>query len=110
MEKTLLYMTAGNMEEAQSIGQALVESKLIACANIIDHMHSIYVWDGKLQNDSEVILIAKTLKSRVPEIVETVCAMHSYDCPCIISIPISEGNPAFLDWIAAEVARPGPSA
>ena len=103
MEQTLLYMTAGSMEEAQSIAQSLVESRLIACANIIENMRSIYVWEGQLQSDSEVVLIAKTLNSRVPKITEKVSAMHSYDCPCIVSIPISGGNPAFLNWIESEV-------
>ena len=92
------------------IARSLVESRLVACVNIIDQMRSIYVWDGRLQNDSEVILIAKTLKSRLADIIETVSAAHSYDYPCIISIPISGGNPAFLDWIADEVAGSGPSA
>ena len=103
MEKTLLYITTPSLEEAQTIGRRLVESRLIACANIIDNMRSIYVWDGRLQSDREVILIGKTIRDRIPEIIDTVVAMHSADCPCILSIPVGEGNPAFLEWIAAEV-------
>ena len=78
-------------------------SKLAACVNIIDQMNSMYMWEGELQDDSETILIAKTTQDRVPELIEKVKSTHSYDCPCIISFPISDGNDAFLDWIAGEV-------
>lgn len=96
-------MTAGSRDEAESIGRELVVSKLAACVNIIDNMNSIYFWEGKIQNDSETVLIAKTVDSLVPELIERVKSLHSYDCPCILSLPVSDGNPDFLDWIADEV-------
>lgn len=91
------------MEEAKQIGETLVQSKLAACVNIIDNMNSIYVWEGKLQNDHEVIIIAKTTENRVSELIEKVKALHSYDCPCILSIPVSKGHAPFMEWIADEV-------
>ena len=91
------------MDEAKTIGKELVSSRLAACVNIIDHMKSIYRWEGKMQEDSEVILIAKTTENRVPALIEKVKAMHSYDCPCIVSLPVSGGNAAFMDWIVGEV-------
>jgi periplasmic divalent cation tolerance protein len=96
-------MTAGDREEARKIGRQLVEAKLAACVNIIDNMNSMYMWQGKIQDDDEVILIAKTTEDRVPELTEKVKALHSYDCPCILCIPVSGGNKEFLDWIASEV-------
>ena len=98
-------MTAGSKEEARSIGRVLVESKLAACVNIIDAMNSIYTWDDKIQEDTEVILIAKTQKALVPELTEKVKNLHSYDCPCIVSLPVSGGNQAFLDWIIENVKQ-----
>lgn len=98
-----VYMTTGSREEAATIGEALVSEKLAACVNIIENMHSIFMWEGKMEHASETVLIAKTTAERVPELVERVRAMHSYDCPCIISLPISDGNPAFLEWIAGSV-------
>lgn len=105
LEIRLVYMTAGSMDEAKTIGKVLVESRLAACVNIIDPMTSVYMWEGKLQEDAEVVLIAKTTAARVPEVIERVKALHSYDCPCIVALPVLDGNPAFLNWIADEVVK-----
>jgi periplasmic divalent cation tolerance protein len=102
MSVNFVYMTAGSPQEARNIGRKLVVSKLAACVNILGDMNSIYMWEGKIQDDSEVVMIAKTTEKRLPELVEKVNSLHSYDCPCIVAIPVSGGNPAFLDWIAAE--------
>ena len=102
MNAKFVYMTAGNREEARKIGRELVVSKLAACVNILEGMNSIYMWDGKIQDDSEVVMIAKTTEKRLSELVEKVKSLHSYDCPCIVAIPVSGGNPAFLNWIAEE--------
>ena len=103
MKVNFIYMTAGSREEAGKIGKALVVSRLAACVNIIDNMNSIYLWQGKVQEDSEIIMIAKTTADRVPALVEKVKSLHSYECPCIVSIPVSGGNQDFIDWIAEEV-------
>jgi periplasmic divalent cation tolerance protein len=103
MEVNLIYITAKDKAEARKIGGELLESKLAACVNIIDNMNSMYVWQGKIQDDTEAILIAKTTEARVPQLIEKVKTLHSYDCPCILSIPVSGGNREFLDWIANEV-------
>jgi len=103
MKLNLVYMTAGSKAEAKKIGKTLVESRLAACVNIIDNMNSIYRWEGQLQDDQETVMIAKTTDARVPELIEKVKSVHSYDCPCIVCIPIENGNRAFLDWIISEV-------
>ncbi|MBW1780569.1 MAG: divalent-cation tolerance protein CutA [Deltaproteobacteria bacterium] len=102
MKTNLIYMTAGSMDEARAIGRELVVSRLAACANIIDNMSSLYWWDGEIQDDREVIIIAKTRESLVSELIEKVKSMHSYECPCIVSLPITDGNQAFLEWIGTE--------
>jgi periplasmic divalent cation tolerance protein len=103
MDINLVYMTAATKEEARRIGKELVESRLAACVNIIDNMNSIYMWEGELQDDNEVIFIAKTREDLVSELTEKVKSMHSYSCPCIVCLPISDGYPPFLNWVATEV-------
>lgn len=99
----MIYITAGSKDEAKRIGKALIGNGLAACVNIIENMTSMYMWDGKLQDANETILIVKTTKERVSDLIEKVKSLHSYDCPCIVSLPVSGGNPAFLKWVAEEV-------
>jgi len=103
MEINIIYITAGSNDEAKRIGKALINAGLAACVNIIENMTSMYMWDGKLQDAKETILIAKTTQACVPGLIEKVTSLHSYDCPCIVSLPVSDGNPAFLKWVAEEV-------
>ena len=104
MPQTLIYITAATRDEAVSIGRTLVESRLAACANVLAGITSIYWWEGAVTEDDEVSLLVKTREELVDKVVEKVKEIHSYDCPCVISIPISGGNPEFLDWIDAETA------
>ena len=105
MAVNFVYMTAGSKAEAQKIGKALVEGRLAACVNILDNMQSIYRWENKIQQDAEVVLIAKTTDSLVPALIDQVKSMHSYDCPCIVSLPILSGYPPFMDWVHAQVKK-----
>jgi periplasmic divalent cation tolerance protein len=105
MPVNFIYMTAGSKTEARKIGKALVESRLAACVNILDNMQSIYRWEEKVQEDSEVVLIAKTTDRLVAQLIDKVKSLHSYDCPCIVSLPVSSGNPPFLDWVREEVKK-----
>ena len=105
MAVNFIYMTAGSKSEARKIAQALVESRLAACVNILDNMQSIYRWQGKIQEDSEVVLIAKTTEAQVFRLIEKVKSLHSYDCPCVVSLPVLDGYPPFLNWVHAEVER-----
>ncbi len=102
MTPHLVYMTAGDENEARRIGHALIEARLAACVNVIPGMRSLYRWQGEVQDDREVVIIAKTRESLVDALIAKVKELHSYDCPCIVALPIHAGNPAFLDWIVAE--------
>ena len=97
-----VYMTAGSVEEAKSIGQFLVGQNLAACVNLLENMTSIYNWEDKMEESQEVIMIAKTRKTLMPKLIEIVKSHHGYDCPCIIELPIQGGNPDFLKWILGE--------
>ncbi len=103
MKTFLVYMTAADKAEARELGRYLVQAKLAACVNILDHMNSMYVWQGEFQDDQEAVIIAKTTEERVPALIAAVKERHSYECPCIVTLPISDGNPDFLSWIAQQV-------
>ena len=100
-----VYMTTGDKAEARRIGMALVESRLAACVNIIDHMNALYRWEGQIQDDHEVVLIAKTTEQNVPALKEKVKVMHSYDCPCIVCWPVTDGYEPFLEWVREQVIK-----
>lgn len=102
MKFSFVYITAKDKEEARKIGKELVASSLAACVNIIDNMNSIYRWEGEIQDDNEAVLIAKTKESLVDELIEKVKSLHSYSCPCVISLPVLKGNKDYLSWLAKE--------
>jgi len=97
-----VYMTFGQREEAERIGAAIVEDRLAACVNVLPGMTSMYWWEGRMQKESEVVLIAKTRRSLFPALKEKVLSLHSYDCPCIVAWPLAEGHQPFLDWIGEQ--------
>src|SRR5699024_3406651 len=103
----LVYITTRNNEEAKSIGRTLVEEKLAACVNIVDGMESIYRWEGDIVEDQETILIAKTPYHNVKELNERVKALHSYDCPCVNSLQLTEqeGNEEYQHWLIKSSKR-----
>ena len=101
-EPVVLYITVPNREEGLRIGRALVEEKLAACANVIDGLTSIFRWEGAVQEESEALLIAKTDRALIDAASDLVKLEHSYECPCVVALPIIGGNQDFLGWISAE--------
>ena len=89
--------------EAHTIAKRLVEEKLVACVNILSTVKSFYIWQGELQEDQEVVMIAKTTSARMPAVIDRVKALHSYECPCIVSLPTNDGNADFLEWVKGMV-------
>lgn len=108
MTAVLVYVTAGSADEAATIGRALVEGRLVACANVVDGVRSIYRWQDAIQDDTEALLIAKTREALVADVVARVKELHSYDCPCVVALPIVDGNRDFLNWIGSETTPPEP--
>lgn len=100
----LVYITTASAEEAATIGRALVEARLAACVNILPGMRSIYHWQGAVETADEAVLIAKTRAPLVAGLVARVKAMHSYEVPCAISLPILDGNPDYLRWLGEETS------
>jgi periplasmic divalent cation tolerance protein len=104
MPAMMIYVTTKNAEEAEGIGNALLEERLVACANIFPAIRSMYRWKGAIERESEAVLIAKTKDTLVDKVIDRVRALHSYETPCIVAIPIVNGNPAYLRWIDDETA------
>lgn len=101
----LVYVTVPDAAEAAAIGRALVAERLVACANVLGPARSIYRWQGKVCDESEHVLIAKTTSSRVEALTARVVALHSASLPCVVALPITGGHVPFLDWIAAETGN-----
>ena len=98
MQYHSIYITTKDEEEAKRIGKTLVEEKLAACINI-HPVKSIYRWGGGIEEEEETALLVKTKAELADEVIERVKELHSYEVPCIVSLPIEKGNPAYLKWI-----------
>lgn len=98
----LVYVTASSRDEALAIARAVVGERLAACANVLPPITSVFRWDGAAQEETETALLLKTRADLVERVSDRVRALHSYTCPCVVALPVTGGNPAFLDWIAEE--------
>ena len=101
-ETIVVLVTVGSDKEAQKISKALVEAKLVACVNAVPSIQSIFRWQGKMCEDSEILLIAKSVKDKLPGIIKKVKELHSYDVPEIIALPIIGGSEDYLNWLVEE--------
>lgn len=97
----VVFITTKNVAQAKKISQALVSEHLIACANIVSGVQSLFWWQGKIDSASEALVIAKTKKSCFKRVVKTVKSLHSYQMPEIIALPIIEGERTYLKWLEA---------
>lgn len=98
-EHLAVLITAGSQEEAETIAGDLVSEMLAACVNIIPGVTSVYRWEGKVQRDQEWLLVAKSRRAVLDELVQRVQALHSYDVPEVIALPIEGGSDPYLRWI-----------
>ncbi len=99
----VVLVTAGSDEEAAKIARALVEERLAACVNIIPGVRSIYRWQGKVEDDREVLMVIKTDADALNDLEERVRAIHSYEVPEVIALRIDQGSGPYLDWLAGSV-------
>ena len=97
------YITCSKKKEAQKIGTLLVKNKLVACANIISDVESIFRWKGKVDTSKEILIVGKTMNKNIQKIIKNVKKIHSYKIPCIIFFDIKNGNTDFLKWIIKSV-------
>ncbi len=98
----LVYTTFPDQAAAEGTGGAIVQAGLAACVNIIPGMTSIYVWQGNLSRDSEVVMLVKTRASLAERVMAEITARHPYETPALLILPVEGGSEAFLGWIAAQ--------
>jgi len=92
-------VTTASKQEAEKIAQCLLKEKLIACANIIGPVSSLFHWSGKIERAEEYLIFMKSRKDLFRKLAEAVKALHSYEVPEVIALPIVEGSKAYLDWL-----------
>ena len=99
----IILTTVSSKKEAELIGSKLIDKELAACVNIIPNIKSIYRWEGKINKDSEYLLIIKTVKRAEEDVFENIRKLHSYNTPEMISIPITGGEKSYLNWLSKSV-------
>jgi periplasmic divalent cation tolerance protein len=100
----IIYSTIGDIKDARRIAHTLVEEQLVACVNIIPKIESIYRWQGKIENDEECVLIAKTVDKNIKKTITRLKSLHTYELPDIIVIPIIGGLIEYLNYISNETS------
>lgn len=101
MDLLMVYITVPDLDTAHTLARGAVEQGLAACANILPQMTSVYPWKGSLEVASEVILLLKTAADKVELLEQWIQEHHPYEVPCILQLPISGGNQAYLEWLRA---------
>jgi periplasmic divalent cation tolerance protein len=103
----VVLMTAANAAEANSLAEMLVGARLAACVQILPRMSSVFLWKGTIVRQNELLLIAKTARSKFEEVEREVRALHSYETPEIIALPITAGSAPYLQWLSASLDPQG---
>ena len=99
MSYILVLMTASSKEEAKKIARVLLEEKLIACANIVEHVSSFFWWQGKIDSETEALTIMKTNDKLFEKLQKRVTELHSYDVPEVLALHVVAGSQSYLEWL-----------
>mmetsp|Transcript_7588 Transcript_7588/g.11167 ORF Transcript_7588/g.11167 Transcript_7588/m.11167 type:complete len:128 (-) Transcript_7588:28-411(-) len=105
-EASAVYITIDSSQKAEELAKGLVDSELAACVNIIPSVKSVYKWENQVHVDEELLLMVKTRSELIPSLTEWVQNNHPYDCPEVISVPITSGNPAYLQFVTDSTKNP----
>ena len=104
-DKVLFVLTScPTREVAETISRALVTERLAACVNQIAGVQSTYIWDGEVQSDTEFLLAIKTTEGQIEALKTRVAALHPYELPELIALPVCAGSERYLDWVRQTVA------
>ena len=106
MDQALLVLTnVPDLECAHLVARTLVEARLAACVNLLPAVHSIYRWQGQIEEATEITLLIKTTSQQIDSLQKAIVKLHPYDVPEIIATPIVAGYAPYLQWIATETAK-----
>ena len=98
----LVFTTLPSADKAAELAKALVEERLAACANLLPAVRSIYRWQGKLQDENEVLVLLKTRAEHLERLKLRILELHPYEVPEVLAIPVEAGYQPYLDWLAGE--------
>ena len=104
----VVLSTVAKAEDAERIGRALVEGGLAACVNVVPAVTSIYKWKGKLEREEERLLVIKTRADRFEALREALVALHPYEMPEVLALPVAGGHGPYLEWLDANVKKDSP--
>ena len=104
--RTLVLSTVGSAEDAERIARALVERGLAACVNVVPGLVSVYRWQGRVEREAELLLLIKTRTETFEALREALVALHPYDVPEVIALPIENGHAAYLAWLDENARGP----
>lgn len=99
----VVLITTSSGQEAETIGKALVESRLAACVNILPGVRSLFWWQGTIEHQEEVLMVVKSRSDLLPAMIEVVKRLHSYTVPEVVALPILAGSPDYLAWLDASL-------
>ena len=106
MEQALLVFTnLADEASAQQLAHALVGQRLAACVNMLPAVRSVYRWNGAVEEAAEVTLLIKTTVARYAELEQAILALHPYELPELVAVPVAAGLPGYLGWIANETRK-----
>ena len=103
-DKIIVLVSGGNARECARIARHLLSRRLIACANLVPQIRSLYTWKGKIADEKECLMLLKSSRKLFPALQAEIEKLHSYSVPEIIALPVIDGSPNYLDWIAESVA------
>lgn len=101
MKPVLVLTTTGADFDARTLAHALVDARLAACVNIVERVHSVYRWEGRVADDAEQLLIIKTSEDRLHALRDELLRLHPYDVPEFVVLPIAETSEAYGAWMAS---------
>jgi periplasmic divalent cation tolerance protein len=106
MEFIQVQITFPTMDTAKHVGKTLVEKRLAACVQIAGKIRSMYIWNNTIENNEEILFLAKTRHSLFEELIDAVRCLHPYVCPQIIALPIVDANADYIEWMNEQLKNP----
>jgi periplasmic divalent cation tolerance protein len=103
-ERVVAFSTVGTAEDGERIARALVERRLAACVNVVSGVVSVYRWKGAVEREEERLLVIKTRAGRLEALREALVALHPYEVPELIALPVEAGHPPYLAWLDESVS------
>ena len=104
MTPLFVYTTFPDEDSAASVAEHLLKKKLVACANILPAVRSLYIWKGKVQNEGEAVMVLKTTAEQFEAMEKEIVKRHPYDIPAIVALPIETGHEPYLQWVVDQTA------